>query len=84
MQQGLWFHALADPESGVYFEQSVVRIEGVLDRDVLRRAWEEVVARHAILRTGLIWEGLDHPLQLVQPTVDASVGGARLAGVPGQ
>jgi amino acid adenylation domain-containing protein/non-ribosomal peptide synthase protein (TIGR01720 family) len=69
LQQGLWFHALAAPEAGIYFEQGVTRLEGEVDLDVLRRAWEVVVARHGILRTSLVWEGLDHPLQLVHPSV---------------
>jgi hypothetical protein len=70
LQQGLWFHELLDPESRTYFIQSVMRIEGSLNRDAFRRAWEEAVARHAILRTRIVWEGLEHPLQLVQPTVE--------------
>ena len=70
LQQGLWFHALVNPESGVYVEQSVFRIEGYTNRDVLRQAWEKVVEQHAILRTGIIWEGLEHPLQLVRSTVE--------------
>lgn len=70
LQQGLWFHALMDPASGMYIEQSVLRIEGFPNRDMFRRAWEKVVARHAVLRTRIIWEGLEHPLQLVQSTVE--------------
>jgi amino acid adenylation domain-containing protein/non-ribosomal peptide synthase protein (TIGR01720 family) len=70
LQQGLWFHALVNPESGVYFEQSFFRIEGYTNRDALRQAWEKVVEQHAILRTGIIWEGLEHPLQLVRSTVE--------------
>jgi amino acid adenylation domain-containing protein/non-ribosomal peptide synthase protein (TIGR01720 family) len=70
LQQGLWFHTLVTPESGVYFEQSVFRIEGYMNRDALRQAWEKVVEQHAILRTGIIWEGLEHPLQLVRSTVE--------------
>ena len=70
LQQGLWFHALMNPESGVYVEQGVFRIEGYTNRDALRQAWEKVVEQHAILRTGIIWEGLEHPLQLVRSTVE--------------
>ena len=69
LQQGLWFHELLEPASGTYFVQSVTRIEGSLNRDAFCRAWEAVVARHAILRTRIVWEGLEHPLQLVQPKV---------------
>ena len=70
LQQGLWFHELLDSDSRTYFIQSVMRIEGSLNRDAFRRAWEDVVARHAILRTRIVWEGLENPLQLVQPTVE--------------
>ena len=70
LQQGMWFYALLDPSSGMYFEQSVLRIDGCLNRDLFRRAWEEVTERHAILRTRIVWEGLEHPLQLVQPSVE--------------
>jgi amino acid adenylation domain-containing protein/non-ribosomal peptide synthase protein (TIGR01720 family) len=70
LQQGLWFHALANPGSGVYVEQSVFRIEGYTNRDVLHQAWEKVVEQHAILRTGIIWEGLEHPLQFVRSTME--------------
>jgi NRPS condensation-like uncharacterized protein len=70
LQQGLWFHELLDPESGTYFIQSVMRIDGSLNRDAFRRAWEAVVARHPILRTRIVWESLEHPLQVVQLKVE--------------
>ncbi len=69
LQQGLWFHALAAPDSSLYFEQQIFRMEGDLQVSAFRKAWQAPVARHAILRTGLTWEGLDHPLQYVLPTI---------------
>jgi hypothetical protein len=70
LQQGLWFHELLDPGSGTYVITSAIRLDGSLDHDALRRAWETVVARHAILRTRIVWEGLEQPLQLVQKSVE--------------
>ncbi len=65
MQQGMLFHALYSPASAVYFEQSSWAIEGDLDATAFRRAWEQLTARHPILRTSFVWQGLDRPLQRV-------------------
>ena len=65
MQRGLLFHNLYAPESGVYLQQSEFTLQGDLDTAAFIRAWEEVVARHAVLRTAMIWENLDQPMQVV-------------------
>ena len=65
MQEGILFHTLYDPQSGVYFEQLTCLLEGDLDEAALRRAWEQVVARHTIFRTAFVWEGLKAPVQVV-------------------
>ncbi|MFN7945818.1 MAG: amino acid adenylation domain-containing protein [Blastocatellia bacterium] len=65
MQQGMLFHSLQAPESGVYFEQTSCLIRGSFDPAAFQRAWDKVVARHTILRTGFVWEGVDEPLQVV-------------------
>ncbi len=69
LQAGLVFHSLQEPESGLYFEQSVCELVGALDADALWQAWEEVVARHAVLRTAFVWEGLAEPVQVVSRRV---------------
>ena len=66
LQQGLLFHSVKSPESGLYFEQARVELEGRLEPAVLRRAWAEVAERHAALRTRFAWRGLDRPLQVVE------------------
>ena len=65
MQQGMLFHTLYSPGSGVYFEQSVFTIEGAFDFSAFEKAWRQVILRHSILRTGFVWEGVEKPLQIV-------------------
>ena len=65
MQEGMLFHSLYEPGSSLYFTQLACRIQGLLDAAAFRKAWEEVVQRHAVLRTSFIWEGLKSPVQVV-------------------
>jgi surfactin family lipopeptide synthetase C len=73
LQQGLLFHSLLTPESGLYIDQFVLELRGDLDVAALGRAWREVVRRHAILRTSFHWENLGRPLQVVHREVDLNV-----------
>src|SRR5262249_47072652 len=70
MQQGLLFHALYAPNSRAYFLQMGCQMRGELDAAAFRRAWEELVSRHDILRTGFLWQGVTQPLQVVREHVD--------------
>ncbi|HEY2736964.1 MAG TPA: amino acid adenylation domain-containing protein, partial [Thermoanaerobaculia bacterium] len=65
MQQAMLFHSLYAPGSGVYVVQISLRLSGRLDTAAFLRAWQRVVERHAVLRTGFAWEGLEKPLQVV-------------------
>lgn len=65
VQQGLLFHSLYNPEGGLYFEQKTCLLRGKLDTNAFRAACQEVVNRHAILRTSFRWQNLDEPLQVV-------------------
>jgi amino acid adenylation domain-containing protein len=65
MQQGMWFHSLAAPDSGVYVEQLSLTIEGHLDTAAFLHAWDQVIRRHPILRTAFVGEGLKEPVQAV-------------------
>jgi hypothetical protein len=64
MQEGLLFHTLAGGEPQPYQVQTTMRLEGNLDADLLRRAWTQVAARHAILRTAFL-QNPRGPLQRV-------------------
>ncbi|HSS47335.1 MAG TPA: condensation domain-containing protein, partial [Thermoanaerobaculia bacterium] len=66
MQQGMLFHTLYDPGAGMYVGQWSLELAGMLDEAALERAWQAMSARHAVLRTAFLWEGLDGPpLQVV-------------------
>jgi amino acid adenylation domain-containing protein len=65
LQQGMLFHALYSPETGAYSEQLPLLVEGGLDVDAHARAVQRTVDRHPALRTGLVWENVPRPLQVV-------------------
>ena len=68
MQSGMLFHSLYEPEGSAYLTQLCVDIEG-LDVAKFKAAWQAVIARHDILRTGFIAQG-DHHLQWVAKQVE--------------
>ena len=65
MQQGMLFHALFSPGSGVYIEQSHWTLHGDIQPHALEQAWQTVIDRHQVLRAAIVWEGLEKPLQIV-------------------
>ncbi len=65
MQQGLVFHSLLAPESGVYTSQIAFRLRGDLDVGAFQHAWREVARRHAVLRTLFAMDEGSEPLQIV-------------------
>jgi amino acid adenylation domain-containing protein len=67
-QKHLWSLCGRDVAT-IYRSQCVVRIEGPLNKGVLRRAIDNVVRRHEILRTSFrSLPGMDMPLQVLNPT----------------
>ncbi|HEX4959260.1 MAG TPA: amino acid adenylation domain-containing protein [Thermoanaerobaculia bacterium] len=68
-QNGMLFHSLMAPESGVYVTQVGCTLPADLDPGLFRQAWERLVQRHTVLRTAFLWEGLDEPLQVVRKQV---------------
>ncbi|MES2740501.1 MAG: amino acid adenylation domain-containing protein [Pseudomonadota bacterium] len=65
LQQGLLFQHNYDPASRVYHQQVSLAIEGALDPAHVAQAWRQLMARHAVLRTGFLWEDLDDAFQVV-------------------
>ncbi|MGH3903464.1 MAG: non-ribosomal peptide synthase/polyketide synthase, partial [Pseudonocardiaceae bacterium] len=65
LQAGMLFHSLVDTDGRAYFNQLRLRLSGVSDPEALGRAWQRVVDRTAILRSRVVWEDVDEPLQVV-------------------
>ncbi len=69
-QGGMLYHTLAAPGSGVYVAQYACEIMGNFDPQQCRADWSKAFERHAVLRTAVLWEGLDEPLQVVHDQVE--------------
>ena len=64
-QEGMLFHTLEAPGTGLYVNQFSVEVTGLVPERLVD-AWRTMVARHPVLRTGFLWQsGLPRPLQIV-------------------
>ncbi|HEY6422703.1 MAG TPA: amino acid adenylation domain-containing protein [Pseudonocardiaceae bacterium] len=73
LQVGMVFHSLVDASSGAYFNQVCLRLSGVSDPQALGAAWQRVVDRTPILRSCVVWDGVELPLQLVHRQVTVPI-----------
>lgn len=69
-QAGMVYHALAQPHAGVYTGQVCFLLKGKVDPALMRETWNRVVDRHAVLRSAILWDELDEPLQVVHRDVE--------------
>ncbi|HEY2738148.1 MAG TPA: condensation domain-containing protein, partial [Thermoanaerobaculia bacterium] len=65
VQEGILFHALDEPDNGLYVRHLVIELSGRLEVERLKAAWERLVERHPVLRTSLHWQEVAHPVQVV-------------------
>ena len=80
-QQRFWFFHNLVPDTSAYHVCFGLRLRGRLDRDVLSRAIDEIVARHALLRT--VFSAPDgQPVQTVRPAAAVPLPVVDLTGVP--
>ncbi|MFW2382239.1 MAG: condensation domain-containing protein, partial [Acidimicrobiales bacterium] len=69
-QGGMLFQCLRDDDPELYFEQVRGNLDGDLDLEQLRLSFQKVTSRHPALRTAILWEGLEDPIQAVRTTVE--------------
>ncbi len=69
MQEGMLFHTLYAPASGVYFQQLDCTLQGPLHIPAFKQVWQRAMESHAALRTLFMWERRDKPLQVVRQQV---------------
>ena len=77
MQQGMLFHTLMAPGTGVYVEQLTCRIGRGLDVARFEQALQALVDRHAILRSVFAWDKLNEPLQIARRELRVPPAAAR-------
>ncbi|HVS52167.1 MAG TPA: amino acid adenylation domain-containing protein [Opitutaceae bacterium] len=70
LQQGMLFHSLERRDRGVDVEQVIGELHEEIQPAQFERAWREMLARHAILRTSFHWDD-DEPRQVVHGPADA-------------
>ncbi|QIZ46641.1 amino acid adenylation domain-containing protein [Dickeya zeae] len=65
LQTGILFHHLLQPVGDAYITRSILSFEAQAELDHFIAALQAVIQRHDILRTAVVWEGLDEAVQVV-------------------
>ncbi|HSS49779.1 MAG TPA: condensation domain-containing protein, partial [Thermoanaerobaculia bacterium] len=81
LQHGMLFHSADVPGAGVYFRQLCCTLRGDLDVDAFRRACQETLDRHPILRTAFLWRDCPQPLQVVLERAELPMAVEDLGGL---
>ncbi len=61
LQQGMLFHTLMTPDSGVYIEQLHGTLETSLNLSAFEQSLQILVDRHTALRSVFTWKTVDIP-----------------------
>lgn len=69
MQQGMLFHYRFEPRSGIDIEQVVCTLREAVQVERFVEAWQQIVDRHAILRTCIRWNSQNEPIQQVRSSI---------------
>ncbi|MEE1890589.1 non-ribosomal peptide synthetase, partial [Pseudomonas carassii] len=65
LQQGILYHYLSAEQGDPYLMQSGLAFDSLERLRAWTEALQQVIDRHDILRTSVVWEGLDEPVQVV-------------------
>src|SRR5437763_1180334 len=80
-QQQMWFLNRLEPDSPEYLVPLALRLRGSVDVAALSRAWNEIVARHEILRTRYALAGAE-PVQVIDAPEERPLELVDLSGQP--
>jgi Condensation domain len=65
LKRGILFELLMGREQGAYFEQFLCPFDGDVSLPDFEAAWQDLVDRHAVLRTAFITKGWTEPMQVL-------------------
>src|SRR5262249_11937905 len=65
LQEGILFHHLVGGENDPYIQGGLISFDSRSRLERCLGAMQAVIDRHDILRTGVVWEGLSEPMQVV-------------------
>ena len=83
LQEGILYHHLSSHKADPYVLGSLLAVPDRATADGFVKALEHVIARHDILRTAILWEGLSEPVQVVLRQVSLVVEEVELSTVHG-
>jgi amino acid adenylation domain-containing protein len=65
LQEGILFHHLLEQDNDPYLLSITLGFDARTQLDGFVQALQQVIDRHDVLRTAVLWEGLDAPVQVV-------------------
>ncbi len=84
LQEGILYHHLSAGEQDPYVLQALFAVDGRARIDAFAAALQAVIDRHDILRTAIVWDGLDEPVQVVWRRATMLVEQARVDPADGE
>ncbi|MCK4261401.1 MAG: hypothetical protein KAX49_20700, partial [Halanaerobiales bacterium] len=73
MQSGMLYHSLLNEKGLNYYEQICFNMEGKIDLQYLKEAWQKLIDRYEILRTNFVWKKVKTPVQIVLIEKEAEI-----------
>ncbi|MCR8981703.1 non-ribosomal peptide synthetase [Brevibacillus laterosporus] len=64
-QEGILFYYLYNLESREYYEQLCLHVEGRVQPELIKQAWDYIAQQNEMLRTIYRWENLEKPVQII-------------------
>jgi len=80
-QKGILFHSLYDNTIPVYFQQLAFRINGPLNINAFRTAWDILIDMTPVFRTVFKWAKVKKPLQIVLKELPINLNVHDIAGL---